>query len=227
MQGPEHGQSAMACRFSTWTAATYWILTLQTSTAIRFQHWSCQQLSSLGRLLTVSLKLSSVMQYYLRHLPAALACTSSDSSSDADMGEWHAGVVPDMHAYRDRFPENSSQQASTNDSCSNSHAAAQLSSSQLHGRAYSNSAPRSLAQQGHPQLPVFSAAMAYRPSGVPGDAGYHAAIIHAHNLFHSCYGMSPGGGYMPPPVPVWGGYPMMRDMMSQERPMAREARVLR
>ena len=177
----------------------------------------------MGRSLTVSPMPSSVMRRHELQMPAALAFTSSDSLSDADMGAWHAGVVPDMHGY----PDNSSQQASTNNSCSNSHAP-QLSSPQPYSRSHSNSALRSSGQPGHPQLPVFSAAMAYRPSGVPGDAGYHAAVIHAHNLFHSCYGMSPGGGYMPPPVPAWGGYPMMREMMSrEERPMAREARVLR
>ncbi|KAK9837980.1 hypothetical protein WJX74_008986 [Apatococcus lobatus] len=139
------------------------------------------------------------------------------------------GVVPDMHACRPRpecIPESSSQQDSTNERCSHSRSA-QLPAAQPHSHSR-NSAPVRTAQASHPQLPAFSTAMAYRPTGGPGDAGYHAAIIHAHNLFHSCYGMSPAGGFMPPSVPVRGGYPMMCDAMSpEERPMAREARVLR
>ena len=77
-------------------------------------------------------------------------------------------------------------------------------------------------------MPQLVPGMDYGPQAVSAAAGYHAAIVHAHNLFQSCYGMSPKCGFMPAAVPVWGAYPVRHDAYPlEERPMAREARVLR
>lgn len=48
-------------------AATCWILTSQISTPIRFQHWTCQQLSFMGRPLTVSSMQSQLVQRHLSY----------------------------------------------------------------------------------------------------------------------------------------------------------------
>ncbi len=170
---------------------------------------------SSGCIVIVWALLSSIESYFHDHLFDDQSCS------------WSAGVVPDMHARQE--PSLSGSRSAWQELTGKD---AKLEpcmfvpSSQQPSHSCSPSDP--VAAPTNHQIASQASGLAYQSAPAPAEAGYHAAIVHAHHLFQSCYGVSPAGGFMPAAVPVWGAFPLMCDVVGMdERPMAREARVLR